>query len=174
MSGECDTPPYPCALWAQYDRRQRRRSVVATNTRKRRSSRPASKEKGLEPARTQGMLMEVNWRERTAELHPRRPFPGERHVPLRFPPALDVEMQRHATRFVTVAGKARFNANDEYEVFQVEEIIPPRGNKPFSDKELEEALARVKPYDPEHDVRASEPFDVEDFIRVIHESRDGI
>jgi len=147
---------------------------VATNTRKRRSSRPVPEEGALEPARTHGMLMEVNWRERTAQLHPTRPFPSERHVPLRFPPAFDVEMQRYATRFVTVAGKARFNANDEYEVFHVEEIIPPRGNKPFSSEELEEALARVKPYNPEHDVRASEPFDVEDFIRVVHEARDGI
>ena len=37
---------------------------MATNTRKQQSSRPAPEEEALEPARTQGMLMEVNWRER--------------------------------------------------------------------------------------------------------------
>ena len=145
---------------------------MATNTRKRRSSRPAPEEEALEPARTHGMLMEVNWRERTAQLHPTRPFPGERHVALRFPPALDVEMQRYATRFVTVAGKARFNANDEYEVFHVEELIPPRGSKPFTREELEEGLASARVFREEEIVRCSEPFDVEDFIRVIHEARD--
>ena len=81
-------------------------------------------------------------------------------------------MLRSATRFVTVRGKARFNENDEYEEFHVEEVIPPRGNKPFSREELEEALAKAKPYDPEQTVTASEPFDVEEFIRVIHEARD--
>ncbi len=145
---------------------------MATNTRKRRSSRPAPEEEALEPARTQGKLMEVNWQERTAQLHPTRPFPGERHVPLRFPPALDAEMLRHATRFVTVAGKARFNENDEYEVFHVEEVIPSRGSKPFSREELEEALANAKVFREEEFVHCSEPFDVEEFIRVIHEARD--
>ena len=145
---------------------------MATNTRKQRSSRPAPEEEGLEPARTQGMLMEVNWRERTAQLHPTRPFPGERHVPLRFPPALDAEMLRHATRFVMLAGKARYAENDDCTLFVVEEVIPSRGSKPFSREELEEALARARVFREEGIVRCSEPFDVEEFIRVIHEARD--
>ncbi|MDE2836416.1 MAG: hypothetical protein OXL97_02755 [Chloroflexota bacterium] len=145
---------------------------MATNMRKRRSTRAAAEEKALEPARTHGMLMEVNWQERTAQLHPTRPFPGKRHVPLRFPGALDAEMLRHATRFVTVVGKARFNENDEYEVFHVEEIIPPRGNRPFSREELEEALANAKPFVPGEippmDIPEEE---MEEFRRVIREAR---
>ena len=145
---------------------------MATNPREQPDSFSEPSDEALEPARTQGMLMEVNWREGTAQLHPMRPLPGERHVPLCFPAALGADMLRSATRFVTVRGKARFNKNDEYEVFHVEEVIPPRGSKPFSREELEEALARAKPYDPESDITASEPFDVEEFIRVIHEARD--
>ena len=95
------------------------------------------------------MLMEVNWRERTAQLHPARPFPGERHVPLRFPPALDAEMLRYATRFVTVAGKARFNADDSYEVFNVEEVVPGGGSNPLTREELlEEIRTNPRPFVP--------------------------
>lgn len=145
---------------------------MATNTRKQPSGQPAPEEEALEPARTQGMLMEVNWHERTAQLHPTRPFPDERHVPLRFPPALDAEMLRHATRFVTVVGKARFTANDEYEVFHVEEVIPPRGSKPFSREELEEALAKAKPFVPGEIPRMDIPEEeMEEFRRVIREAR---
>ena len=146
---------------------------MATNTRKQQSSRPAPEEEALEPARTQGMLMEVNWRERTAQLHPTRPFPGEGHVPLRFPPALDGEMQRQATRFVTVVGKARFNASDEYEVFQVEEVIPSRGSKPFSREELlEEIRTNPKPFIPGDIPRMDIPEEeMEEFRRVIREAR---
>ena len=70
-------------------------------------------------------------------------------------------------------GKARFNESDEYEDFHVDEVIPPRGSKPFTREELAEALAKTPPYDPERDVTASEPFDVMEFIRTIHEARDA-
>ena len=116
--------------------------------------------------------MEVNWQKMTAQLHPTRPFPGERHIPLQFKADLSDALLQNARRFVTISGRARFTEDDIYEVFQVDEIIPPRGNKPFSREELEEALAKAKPYNPKQTVTASEPFDVEEFIRVIHEARD--
>ena len=64
------------------------------------------------------------------------------------------------------------NAQEQPDSPPPSEDILPRGNKPFSREELAEALARAKPYDPDSDVTASEPFDVEEFIRVIHEARD--
>ncbi len=134
-----------------------------------RSKRPAARHE----ARAHGVLMEVNWRKHTAQLHPVRPFAGERHIPLRFDVSLGDEMLRHATRFVTVKGRARFNESDEYEVFHVEEVIPPRDSKPFTREELEEALARAKPFLPGEippmDISEEE---ILEFIRVIHEARD--
>ena len=147
---------------------------MATNAREQPDSPPPSDDAGLEPARTHGMLMEVNWREGTAQLHPTRPFPGERYVSLRFPAALGADMLRSATRFVTVRGKARFNENDEYEVFHVEEVIPPRGNKPFSREELlEEMRKNPNPFVPGAVPRMHIPREeAEEFIRVILEARD--
>lgn len=149
-----------------------RRSVTIRRTEAPKAERRRRLTGWHDSARAHGMLMEVNWRKGTAQLHPTRPFPGERHIPLRFEASLSDALLQNARRFVTVSGRARFTEDDTYEVFHVEEVIPPRGNKPFSREELEDALARAKPYDPEQTVTASEPFDVEEFIRVIHEARD--
>lgn len=127
----------------------------------------------LDDARVRGMLMEVNWKQGSAQLHPVRPFAGERHVPLRFDVSLGDEMLRHAMKFVTIAGTARYTGNGEYESFRVEDVIPDRPNEEFSREALEEALANAKPYDPRNAVTASEPFDVMEFIRTIHEVRDA-
>ena len=118
--------------------------------------------------------MEVNWRECTAQLYPLGIEPDARYIPLRFPAALGAEMLRHATRFVMLAGRARYAENDDCTLFAVEEVIPSRGSKPFSREEFEEALAKAKP------VRAADmrpmqipPEEMQEFIRVILESRDA-
>ncbi len=150
------------------------RGDVVLRSRKREArSRERDSRGEFEPARADGLLLEVNWRKRTAQLHPSRLFPSEPYVALRFEKDLDDVMLRYATQFVTVAGRARFTPDDEYDVFHVEEVIPSRGNKPSTKEEREESLARTPPYDSKRAVTASVPFDVDEFIRVIHEARDA-
>ena len=147
----------------------------ATIRRKDSPKRPLQR-KREEPAKrahAHGLLMEVNWRKRTAQLHPTRPFPGERHIPLRFEASLSDAMLRCATQFVAVSGTAHFNENDEYDLLRVDEVIPSKGNRQFTYEEFEEALAKTPTYDPEHDITASEPFDAMEFIRMIHDARDA-
>ena len=115
-----------------------------------------------------GWLKAVNWDKCTAELHRY----GEHHVPLRFGVGLHEEMLYNATKFVEVIGRGRINRNDRWRYFQVERISSSsEGGNPF---DLEAFLNDPNPkiFSSDRVVRTSEPFDVHDFIRVIHEGRD--
>ena len=116
-----------------------------------------------------GWLKMVNWDKRTAQLHRYR----DRYVPLRFDPDLDDEMRRLANQFVVVKGEGRFNNNEQWQSVKVVEIAATRSSgEPF---DMEGFLKNPNPkiFDPETVVTASEPFDVDEFIRVVREGRDA-
>ena len=115
-----------------------------------------------------GWLKAVNWDKRTAELHRY----GEHHVTLRFDVRLHDTMLLNATNFVEVIGQGKINRNDRWQYFQVERISnSSQGGEPF---DLETFLNDPNPklFNSANVVSASEPFDVEEFIRVIREGRD--
>ena len=121
-----------------------------------------------EEALVYGRLKMVNWDKRTAQLHRY----GGRYVPLRFEASLDDEMRRLANQFVEVKGEGRFNLNDEWQSIRVEEITATRSRSEPFDMEAFLGNPNPKVFDPETVVTASEPFDVDEFIRVIREGRD--
>lgn len=116
-----------------------------------------------EPALVEGRLMEVNWACGTAELH----FIPQRVVPLRFDPALNDDMRRLATQYVEIRGRGRFKDNDEWDVIYVEQITSTRScSEPF-DPEAFRNDPDPKIFDPDKVVTVSEPFDVDEFLRII-------
>lgn len=122
-----------------------------------------------EPALVEGRLMEVNWACGTAELH----FTPQRVVPLRFDPALNDDMRRLATQYVEIRGRGRFKDNDEWDIIYVEQITSTRScSEPF-DLEAFRNNPNPKIFDLEKVVTVSEPFDVDEFIRIIREGRDA-
>lgn len=140
--------------------------VELTRTRMDRVVIPARK---AEEALLHGWLKEVNWDKRTAQLHRY----GEGHVRLRFQPSLDEEMQRLAAQFVTVRGRGKFNKQDQWISVQVEQIEGDRSWREPFDIEAFWNNPNPKIFNPDKVVRASEPFDVDEFIRIIHEGRDA-
>ena len=121
-----------------------------------------------EAALVYGRLRAVDWVERTAKLVPYR---GET-VNLRFDADHDRQMLELAMQYVAVRGEGEFDNRDQWIYIQVEEIQGTRSwNEPF---ELESFLNDPNPkiFDPDKVIRASEPFDVDEFIRVIREGRD--
>ena len=122
----------------------------------------------LSTALLRGWLKEVNWDRLTAQLHDS----AGSYVRLRFDAGLYDDMRRLATEFVEVRGQGRFNPRDEWTSVHVERIDATRSvREPF---DLEAVLNDPDPklFDPERVVTASEPFDVDEFVRVIHEGRD--
>ena len=121
-----------------------------------------------EEALVHGWLKEVNWHKGTAQLHQY----GDKYVQLRFNTDLDIEMRRLANGFVEVHGRGRLKAMGEWGTVQVEGLNTTRAwSDPFN---LETFLNNPNPkiFDPEKVVRASDPFDVDEFIGTIHEARD--
>jgi len=121
-----------------------------------------------ETALLHGWLEKVNWDKGTAQLHD---VVGG-HIRLVFDSALSRDMQRLATQFVEVEGRGRFDADGEWISVQVDSIHgTPSGRKP---SDLHAVLNDPNPklFDPDRMVTASEPFDVDEFVRVIHEGRD--
>lgn len=115
-----------------------------------------------------GWLKEVNWHNGTAQLHR---YTGE-YIRLRFNSILNEEMQRLATQFVEVRGNGRLNSRDRWTSVQVEEISATRSwNEPFDlDAFLNDPNPKV--FDAENVVTVSEPFNVDEFIKIIHDGRD--
>jgi len=115
-----------------------------------------------------GWLREVNWHRRTAQLHDAQ---GD-FVGLRFDAGLHDEMLRLATQYVEIRGRGRINAKDEWTTVQVSEIGHAGSwREPFDTEAfLNNPVPRV--FDPHQVVRASEPFDVDEFINYIHKTRD--
>ena len=121
-----------------------------------------------ETALLQGWLKEVNWSRRTAQLHRYH----DSYVQLRFGPALDEAMSRYATQFVEVRGRGQFSDNNEWVSVQVEQVDGMRSrNESFDlDGFLNDPDPKI--FDSEEVVTTSEPFDVDEFIRIIHEGRE--
>ena len=116
-----------------------------------------------------GSLKEINWDKGTAQLHR---FNDKKHVPLRFHTDISDNMQRLATQFVKVTGYGRLNAGDQWTIVIVELIEPTRPDS--VEYEIDDFLNDPNPklFDPGSVVVASEPFDVDIFIRDIHNARD--
>ena len=121
----------------------------------------------IEDAFLHGWLKEVNWHDRTAQLHK---GDGSR-VPLRFDAALDWEMLRLATSYVKICGRATFEDDDSIKMFHVERISGTRSCREPSDLEAFLNDPNPKIFDPDDLVTASEPFDVDEFLRTIYEGR---
>ena len=105
---------------------------------------------------------------KTAQLHD----VPDGYIPLAFDSELSREMQRLVGQFVEVRGYGRFDADDEWISVRVDSISgTPSGREPF---DLDAVLNDPNPklFDPDRMVTASEPFDVDEFVRVIHEGRD--
>lgn len=122
----------------------------------------------MEEALLHGWLKEVNWDKRTARLYVSFGKP----IALRFSPELDDDMHRLARQFVEISGKGRFNANDQWITVEVHRLTGTRSwNEPF---DMEAFLNNPNPkiFNPDEMITASEPFDVDEFIRIIHEGRD--
>ena len=119
-------------------------------------------------ATLQGRLMMVDWKRRTAELHNY----GQPVIRLRFDAALDKEMQRYATQYVEVRGLGKFTADGSVVDFRVRQLKGTRSSlQPYDLDELLNAPRKI--FDPEKVVRTSEPFDVDEFMRIIREGRDA-
>ena len=82
-------------------------------------------------------------------------------------------MRRLAARHVTVRGSGRFGGDGRWDSVRVEDIEGDRSMwEPF-DREAFLNDPDPKIFDPAEVVGASEPFDVDEFIRVIREGRDA-
>lgn len=121
-----------------------------------------------EAALLYGRLLEVDWGARSARLHRAEAQP----VRLRFDTRLDDEMHQLARQYVEVRGRGVFDRNDQWSSVDVDHISAVRpGQEPF---DLEALLTSPDPkiFRGDEVVRASEPFDVDEFNRLIRVGRD--
>ena len=117
----------------------------------------------------QGWLTAVDCNLRTAELHE---YEGE-CVPLRFGESLDAAMRRLTGQFVEIAGLGVEEVNGGWQLVYVNRVTGTRPWwKAFDTDELSNKSSQ-KVFRSEDVVVASEPFDVDEFIGMIHEARDG-
>ena len=136
--------------------------------------RPRKKAPQTETANTdelaflEGWLREVNWAKRTAQLHD---YSGEEVVRLSFEPALADAITRRANDFAIIRGHGKIGDDDRWTEVRVEEVRGPRSCwEPF-DREAFLNDPNRKVFDPKTVVRCSEPFDVDEFLRVVREDR---
>ena len=116
-----------------------------------------------------GQIMAVDWSNRTAQMH-RRTGPT---VTLQFDAAMDDEIHRLARVFVEVKGQGSIDHNDKWGIVQIEQIESTQSfNQPF-DFEAFRKRPNPKVFDASDIVTASEPFDVDEFLRGIYEARGG-
>ena len=120
------------------------------------------------PALLYGWLKAVNWDNRTAQLHRYR----DGYVRLRFDASLSDDMRQFATRYVEVRGRGRFNMQGNWTTVRVEQISDTRSwREPFDlDAFLNDPNPKV--FDTDKLVTASEPFDADEFNRIIRKGRD--
>ena len=133
-----------------------------------RAARPRRYARSDDEALLYGWLKMVNWGNGTAQLQMR----NAGHVRLRFDESLGDRMRRLATQYVEVRGHGRFDDSDRWQFVRVEKIKGTRSwREPF---DLDALWNDPEPrtFDPEEVVTASEPFDVDEFNRVIREGRD--
>ena len=120
---------------------------------------------GPEPALMHGRLVEVDPEGGTAVLSVYR----DCRVPLRLSAAKAGDALKLKQKFVKVTGQGWLDEeNDQWIVVVVEEIGPPDPQR-----SVEEILNDPNPkiFDPDKIVRASEPFDVDEFISYIRKAR---
>lgn len=121
-----------------------------------------------ETALLYGWLKEVNWAKRTAQLYR---YADNGYIRLRFSESLDAEMVRLATRRVKVEGVGNFNDAGDWSSVRVDGIeLAGTVGKPF-DMEAFRNNPNPKIFRVEDIVTASEPFDVDAFLRSIKEGR---
>ena len=122
----------------------------------------------MEKALLYGWLRAVDWEERTAKLSRHQGSP----VSLTFTADHEQQMLQLAMQHVEVRGKGDFDRYDQWRSVQVEEI---RGtgswSEPF-DLDAFRSDPNPKIFDTAQVIRASEPFDVDEFIRFVNDSRD--
>ena len=116
-----------------------------------------------------GSLKEINWANRTAQLHR---YGEDGHVKFRFTAGLDDAMREHATEYVKIKGRGKINRDDKWVSVEIDEIHGTR--PPVEGPGREAYLNNPNPiyFDPDTVVRTSEPFDVDKFIKDIHDARD--
>ena len=122
-----------------------------------------------EPAVLHGFLTDVNRDARTARL---RDGMDGGLVDLSYGAALDGDARRLEERYVTVRGSGRFGPDGDWLAVRAESFEGDRSMwEPF-DREAFLRKPNPKIFDPAENVVASEPFDVDEFIRIIREGRD--
>ena len=130
----------------------------------------AARESEAEEALLQGWLKEVNWYNRTGQLHQ---AVGS-YIRLRFGPDLDEDMLRLATQYVEVMGSGTFRDDDNWRTVRVETVRATRSwRDPF---DLEEFLndPNSKIFDPTDIVTlALTREEWESFDRAICEGREA-
>ena len=117
-----------------------------------------------EPALMYGRLVDVDPEAGTAVLNAYMDF----RVPLRLSGTRIEAALNLKQKFVKVTGQGWFDENDQWLAVDVDEIClpePPRS--------IDEILNDPNPkiFDPDKVVRASEPFDVDKFLKGIYEGR---
>ena len=118
-----------------------------------------------EPALVQGRLCDVDPKQGTAGIDAY----FDDLIPLRFDASLEPEMLRLETKFVKVWGHGWIDdAADKWVVIQVEKVARPET------RTIDDILNDPNPkiFDPDNVVTAREPFDVDEFNRIIREGRD--
>ena len=117
-----------------------------------------------EPALIRGRLVEVDPKHGTAILEAYM----DSRVPLRFDASLEQEMLNLERNYVRVEGYGWISDEDHWIAVVIDEIAPPP-----PPRTIEEILNDPDPklFDPDTIPRASEPFDVDEFLRVIYEGR---
>ena len=133
------------------------------------NKRDGHKRKVIERALLHGRLKNVSLRYRTAKLHQC----NEKPVPLHFDAKLDHKMIRLRNKYIQVEGRGVINDNDRWESVHVDDANDePYGKKTF-DLEAFRNNPNPKIFDPDNLVTASEPFDVDEFLRIIYEGRNA-
>ena len=112
-----------------------------------------------------GVLVEVEPEKGIAELS----LYPDRRIPLRFDTALEKDAIKLNGEYVEISGKGWINDEDTAWVA----IIIEEVSLPTYLRTLEEIRNDPNPKicDPDNVITASEPFDVDDFLRVIYEGR---
>ena len=120
-----------------------------------------------EKAAIWGYLRALDWTHMTGRLEPIMGNP----VPLKFADGLAEAMRRHANQYVLIRGKGVIDdVADEWVIVNVEAIEADRDMyKPFDMEEFNQRSR--KPFKIGDLKPASEPFDVDEFIRSIREGR---
>lgn len=121
----------------------------------------------VEKAIIWGYLSAVDWTNKTARLERIVGNP----VPLTFGDELAEDMRRFATKYAQIRGAGVISADDEWVSVNVTSIEGDRD--PYKPFDMEEFRAHPrKPFRFEDLKTPSEPFDVDEFNRIIREGRD--